>query len=63
MFTKYIFHKNQKCSPQMGVNIYKVTSISKNENFEILNDMNWYHSNQNEFLNLNQFTGSKKIEI
>ena len=41
MFIKYIFHKNQKCAPQMGVNIYKVTSISKNENFEILNDMNW----------------------
>ena len=34
MFIKYIFHK--KKMPQMGVNIYKVTSISENENFEIL---------------------------
>ena len=23
MFMKYIFHKNQKCAPQMRVNIYK----------------------------------------
>ena len=36
MFIKYIFHKNQKCAPQTGVNIKKVTSISENENFEIL---------------------------
>ena len=34
MFIKWIFHK--KKMPQMGVNIYKVTSISENENFEIL---------------------------
>jgi len=53
MFIKYIFHKNQKCAPQTGVNIKKVTSISENENFEILI----------EFLNSNQFTESKNIEI
>jgi len=29
MFTKYIFHKNQKFAPQ-------ITSKSENENFEIL---------------------------
>ena len=36
MFIKYIFHKNQKCAPQMGVNISKVDRIRENENFEIL---------------------------
>ena len=35
MFIKFIFHKNQK-SNQMGIYILKVTSISENENFEIL---------------------------
>ena len=34
MFIKYIFHKNQKFAPQMGVK--KIISKSENENFEIL---------------------------
>ena len=52
MFIRYIFHKIQKCAPQMGSNVIKVTSISENEKFEKFIKLGF------EFLNWNQFTES-----
>ena len=39
MFIEYIFHKIQKCAPEMGFNDKKITSVSGNENFDNLNNM------------------------
>ena len=51
MFTKYIFHKNQKFAPQMGVK--KIISKSENENFEILFELGIIGTELNFWIQIN----------